>query len=125
MLQWRSIWEVSFGGNKEDFQKSESSSPNKGHKEVDYEFIRETVENTWNTLTNRSKTRDSLLFHIIYVLRLKIGDVLLLRFEDVENESQSIIKIFESKNSTIKQTLILQEHYEKIIEYKSELCTSI
>ena len=49
-LQWRRIWEVSIGVNKKDFPIIEFISPNKEHKEVDNKFIRETVENAWNTL---------------------------------------------------------------------------
>ena len=123
-LQWRRIWEVSFGINKKDFPKIEFTSPNKEHKEVDYEFIRETVENAWNILSDRGKTGDALLVHMMYVLGLKTGEVRLLRFEDVQNEDEPIIKIYDSKTNTTKQILISQELYEEIIEYKNRLCAS-
>ena len=123
-LQWRRIWEVFFGINKKDFPKIEFTSPNKEHKEVDYEFIRETVENAWNILSDRGKTRDALLVHMMYVLGLKTGEVRLLRFEDVQNEDEPIIKIYDSKTNTTKQILISQELYEEIIEYKNRLCAS-
>ena len=123
-LQWRRIWEVSFGINKKDFPKIEFTSPNKEHKEVDYEFIRETVENAWNILSDRGKTGDALLVHMMYVLGLKTGEVRLLRFEDVQNEDEPIIKIYDSKDNTTKHILISQELYEEIIEYKNRLCAS-
>ena len=40
----KKIYEVSFGFNKEDFLKIELTSSKKEHKEVDYEFVRETFE---------------------------------------------------------------------------------
>ena len=123
-LQWRRIWEVSFGINKKDFPKIEFTSPNKEHKEVDYEFIRETVENAWNILSDRGKTGDALLVHMMYVLGLKTGEVRLLRFEDVQNEDEPIIKLYDSKTNTTKHILISQELYEEIIEYKNRLCAS-
>ena len=107
-LQWRRIWEVSFGINKKDFPKIEFTSPNKEHKEVDYEFIRETVENAWNILSDRGKTGDALLVHMMYVLGLKTGEVRLLRFEDVQNEDEPIIKLYDSKTNTTKHILISQ-----------------
>ena len=60
----------------------------------------------------------------MYVLGLKTGEIRLLRFEDVENESQPIIKIYDSKTNTIKHILISQELYEEIIEFKNELSSS-
>ena len=123
-LQWRRIWEVSFGFNKKDFPIIEFTSPNKEHKEVNYEFIRKTVENAWNILSDRGKTGDALLVHMMYVLGLKTGEVRLLRFEDVQNEDEPIIKIYDSKTNTTKQILISQELYEEIIEYKNRLSVS-
>ena len=41
-----------------------------------------------------------------------------MRFEDVQNEDEPIIKIYDSKTNTTKHILISQELYEKIIEYK-------
>ena len=72
--------EISFGLNKEDFPKIDFTSPKKEHKEVDYEFVRETVENSWKTLLNKDKTGDALLIHLMSVLGLKIWEVRLLRF---------------------------------------------
>ena len=123
-LQWRKFWELSFGFNKKDFPIIEFTSPNKERKEVDSEFIRETVENAWNILSDRGKTGDALLVHMMYVLGLKTGEVRLLRFEDVQNEDEPIIKIYDSKTNTTKQILISQELYEEIIGYKNELCAS-
>ena len=76
-------------------------------------------------MTNRGKTRDALLIHKMYVVELKTKEVRLLRFEDIENKSQSIIKISESYNCTIKHILISQELYEEMIEFKNELCDPI
>ena len=119
--QWRRICEVSFGFNKEDFPKIEFTSPKKEHKEVNYEFVRETVENAWNTLSNKGKTGDALLILLMYVLGLKTWEVRLLRFKDVEYKDQPTIKIYDSKKESVKQILISQELYDEIIEYKNEL----
>ena len=124
-LQWRRIWEVSIGVNKKDFPIIEFISPNKEHKEVDNKFIRETVENAWDTLWDRGKNGDALLFHMMYVLGLKTGEEWLLRFEDVQNEDGPIIKIYDSKTNTTKQILISHELYEEIIEYKMSYVSSI
>ena len=122
--QWRRICEVSFGVNREDFPKIEFTSPKKEHKQVDYELVRETVENAWNTLANKGKSGDALLIHLMYVLGLKTWEVRLLRFEDVEYKDQPTIKIYDSLKETVKQILISQELYDEIIEYKNELTTS-
>ena len=73
-------------------------------------------------MSDRGKTGDALLVHMMYVLGLKTGEVRLLRFEDVQNEDEPIIKIYDSKTNTTKQILISQELYEEIIEYKNRLC---
>ena len=119
--QRRRICDVSFGFNKEDFPKIEFTSLKKEHKEVDYEFVRETVENAWNTLSNKGKTGDALLIHSMYVLGLKTWEVRLLRFEDVEYKDQPTIKIYDAKKESVKQILISQELYDEIIDYKNEL----
>ena len=58
------------------------------------------------------------------MLGLKTREVRLLRFEDVQNEDEPIIKIYDSKTNTTKHILISQELYEEIIEYKNRLCAS-
>ena len=78
----------------------------KEHKEVDYEFVRETVENSWNTLSNKGKTGDELLIHLMYTLGLKTCEVRPLRFENVEYKDQPIIKIYDSKKESEKKTNI-------------------
>ena len=107
--------------NKEDFPKIEFTSPKKEHKEVNYEYARETVENAWNTLSNKGKIGDALLIHLMYVLGLKTWEVRLLRFEDVEYTDQPTIKIYDKKKESVKQILISQELYNKIVDYKNEL----
>ena len=60
----------------------------------------------------------------MYVLGLKAGEVRQSRFEDVKNEDEPIIKIYDSKTNTTKHILISQELYEEVIEYKNRLCAS-
>ena len=55
---------------------------------------------------------------------MKTWEVRLLRFEDVEYKDQPTIKIHDSKKESVKQILISQELYNKIIEYKNELTTT-
>ena len=75
-------------------------------------------------MSDRGKTGDALLVHMMYVLGLKTGEVRLLRFKDVQNEDEPIIKLYDSKTNTTKHILISQELYEEIIEYKNRLCAS-
>ena len=110
----KNLWGI-FGVKKEDFPKIEFTNPKIEHKEFDYEFVRETVENTWNTLSNKCKTRDALLIHLTYVLGLKTWKIRLLVFEDAEYKDQPKIKIYDLKKETVKQILISQELYDKII----------
>ena len=81
---------------RKTFQKLNLHVQKKEHKEVDYEFVREIVENAWNTLSNKGKTGDALLIHLMYVRGLKTWEVRLLRFEDAEYKDQPKNKIYDS-----------------------------
>ena len=61
------------------------------------------------------KTGDALLIHLTYVLGLKTWKIRLLVFEDAEYKDQPKIKIYDLKKETVKQILISQELYDKII----------
>ena len=103
-LQLRSIFEISFRVYKIFFNSIYYKS--KEHNEVEYRSIRETVKMHRIHLQIMVKLGVLLLTHKMYVIGLKTGVIRLLMFEDVENKSQPIINIYDSKTNTIKHVLI-------------------
>ena len=48
---------------------------------------RRNIEDVWIVLTSKGKTADVFLVQLMYVLRLRTGELKYLRFEDVSDSN--------------------------------------
>ena len=60
----------------------------------------------------KGKTGNAFLIRLIYTLKLRTGEVRLLKFEDVKNQEQPTIKVYRSKRGNSKQIQISQDIYD-------------
>ena len=55
-------------------------------------------------LKKSSKARDALLIHLIYLLQLKIIEVILLKYKNIREKP--LIKIFDTSKYKVKKSII-------------------
>ena len=72
-------------------------------------------------MKNKGKTGDALLIRLMYTLKLRTGEVRLMKFEDVKNQEQPTIKVYRSKRGNSKQIQISQDLYNEIKYYEGYL----
>ena len=98
------------------------SSIRKTYNQINFSYVKEIIEHSWNVLTEKGDTVDTLLLHLMYELGLRKWEIRYLKFEDISDaKGGPNIKVYDSVKGKVKQLSISHEIYYKIKSYENKL----
>ena len=107
--QWWIIRVISFGISNDKFQKINYSNNTHNQKDIKFNKNKKIIESICKTLKVRGKIWDALLVQHIFTIGLKISEVRLLKFEDVNKQDEPKLKVSNSKEGSSKLIVISEE----------------
>ena len=84
--QWKRICLILFEIPKDKFPQIAFTSKLESEKRVNFDITKKFIKYSWKTLKFKGKIGDALLIHLMYVLKLRSGEIKFLRFEDLSDK---------------------------------------
>ena len=119
--QWKRICLISFGVPKDKLPQITFTSKLESQKRVNFDIKKEFIKDVWKTLKFKGKIGDNLLIHLMYALKLRTGEIRLLRFEDLSDKDLFTFKVYKSHRGKAKQIELNKTLFNKIMDFKKEL----
>ena len=119
--QWKRICLISFGVPKDKFPQIAFTSKLESQKRVNFDITKEFIKDAWKTLKFKGKIGDALLIHLMYALKLRTGEIRLLKFEDLSDKDLFTFKVYKSQRGKVKQIQLSKTLFNEIMDFKKVL----